>query len=802
MAGYNPLSVKPNKPTFFPYELDPAKKDKPYCLQMCKAQFWYNWSYGTTGNAYGNPRRDDWVENRSLAIGNPNVNKYIPTWSDYKEGAPGEERNATFLNLDLKPICHIPKFVDVIVSYIEKLQYEVQATAINPQATDKKDTRKWKIWAAKQMEAWMKVQEAAVGAQLVTNEDFPFDFDSKEELEMLLGMSTKEVEEEMMELGSELVQWESEWNVGKNVKRLLLKDLVVCGMCAIHTYVDKVSNKIKSDYVDIPNMIFPHWEFRGEYFENPSKIGFINMSTLAKLRAEAGDQFTDEQYNDIASRFSNMFGNGAYNFQTGITPGYINTDSQYNFWYSWGIPVMYLYWEETDRRMYQDRTYPDGFTETAPAAYEQKATPYQEYVDTANGDTQMKRQVYPSDTYMYYGAKWIPGTDYIFDWGPVADMGRNPFKPQYPLCPIKVARVSEKSMVDRLFPFEEQNILGWFRMQNSIAKSAPSGYSLNINTMKNATIDGKPFPVRKQVALYEQTGKLIWDSENPFDETGKQYAHPIMQLPSNLKQDLEAWQMLFSSNYEKMVSVSGLGALMLGGDPAPRIGKAVAETAVQGSENSITPISNIIVALQEMNCMDIVEKLKLLIQNNSTAYEGYVPSLGGAGTKYISITDSIVGCRAGIKMVARPTEAQREELKRTAQMAVANTSDPVKGGLFYNDYMAICRMINDGTNLKLVEANMNWRIKQNLQKMQQMAAANSQSQGEQQQGAIQSQAQMKSMLIDKQTQSEITINSAKAQDQDNVNRNSAQYRADEQTQVAAVKAQGKKEEKMLEASLK
>ena len=799
MANYNPLATKPNKPTFFPHSLDPTKKNKEYCLQMCKAQFWYNWSYGTTGNAYGNPRRDDWVENRALSIGNPNVNKYIPYLSDYKEGAQGDERPATFLNLDLKPICHIPKFVDVIVSYIEKMQYDVIANSINPNATDKKSSLKWKIWAAKQMQAWVKEQELAANAKLGQTPDFEFDFDSKEELEMLLGMSMKEAEEEMMELGAELVQWESEWNVGRNVKRLLIKDLVALGMCAIHTYVDKVTNRIKSDYVDMPNIIFPHWEFRGEYFPNPSKIGYIDMSTLSKLRADAGDQFTDDEYNDIASRYSNMFGNGAYNFQTGITPGYVNTDSQYNFWYSWGIPIMYLYWEETDRRMFQDRTYPDGTVLTSPAAYDMGATAGEDYIDTENGGVQMHRTVYPSDTYMYYGAKWIPGTDYIYDFGPVPDMGRNPFNPKYPLCPIKVARVSEKSMVDRLFPFEEQNILAWLKMQNSLCAAVPGGYSLNINTLKNASIDGKPFPVRKAVALFEQKGRLIWDSENHLDETGKAHQHPVMQLPSMLKQELEAWEMLFNSNYQKMESVTGLGMLMLGGNPAPRMGQGVSEIAVQGSENSITPISNIIVELQEMNCMDIIEKLKLIIQDTG-AYEGYMPALGNGGLQLLKVTSDIVGCKAGIKLIARPTEAQREELKKTAQMAVTNTSDPVKGGLYYNDYMAICRMINNGTNLKLVEANMNWRIKQNLQKMQETAQQNSQMQGQTQQGAIQAQSQSKLQLIQAQSQAEMQVNSSKANDQDVLNQKQSQYRTDEQLEVVNAKSEAKKGEKAFEST--
>jgi hypothetical protein len=721
---------KPSSPTYYPNELDPSKKGREYCIQMCKAMYWNNWS-GASGNAWGNPRRDDWVENRQWAIGNPNVQKFVPMFSGLKDSAGNP---ASFLNLDLKPVCFIPKFIDIIVSYIEKLEYEISCDAVNPEAVDVKAEMKWKIYTAKKMQAWMEAQEATAGAKLFQTPEFNFDFADKEELDLLFGMSVKLDEEMMMELGNEVVLNESNWTL---MKRMILKDLAVLGTAARETYVDPVTDRVKTRYIDMVNVTYPYSDFRGEVLDRPSRVGYIETITVASLRAQAGNQFTDDQYRQIAARYSNQFGNGAYSYPASNSPAYVNTDSQYGYWYSFNIPVMTLYWEETDRYKYQDKVAKNGETYTMPAAYKEPLG-VNEYKDYSSGQPVNKRKtVYPSDVHCYYQSKWIPGTDYIFNYGKVPDMGRNPLDPKYALCPLQIYRVSERSLLDRLLPFEEQNMLAWLKMQNAISKAIPSGYSANINSLKNATIDGKAFPVKHQIELYEQTGRLIWDSENPLDETGRPFPHPIMQLSSTLVNDIQAWLLLFDSNIQKMRGVTGINELMDASTPDARTLAGTAKLAVAGSQNALTPIANTITLLQEQNCLDISERLKLVIQR-SGGYDGYAPAIGGNLLK-ATMDDSVCAYVYAIKVRAKPTAEERMDLKETAKAAVMNTADATKGGLYYHDYIYIIHLIDAGTNLKLVEAIMRHRITKNLKDMSDTAARNSQEQGKMNQATIEAQ---------------------------------------------------------------
>lgn len=731
MSESNNLS-KPSKPSYFPVELNPALKGKEYCLQQMKAQYWYNWSM-TGGNAFGNPRRGDWIENRAWSIGNPNVNKYVTALSDMKDGSG---KPATYLNLDLKPVSFIPKFIDIIVSYIEKLDYEITCDAVNPEAVDTKAEMKWKIYAAKKMQAWMQAQEATAGAALFSTPEFNFDFADKEELDLLFSMSVKLDEEMMMEMGNEVVLNESNFTV---MKRMLLKDLAVIGLAATETYLDTATDRIKTRYLDMVNVIYPNWEFRGEMFDRPSRVGYIETMTISALRAIAGDQFTDEEYNKMAAVYSNQFGNGSYTYPSTIAPTYINTDSQYNYQWGFNIPIMTLYWEETDRYKYQDKLARNGETYTSPVSYSEPLGT-KEYVDYANGEQiKKKKSVYPTDVHCYYTAKWVPNTDYIFNYGKVPDMGRNPLDPKFAICPIKIFRVSERSLLDRLLPFEEQNMLGWLKMQNTISKAVPSGYSININSLKNASIDGKNFPIKHQLALYEQTGRLIWDSENPLDESGRPFPHPLMPLASTLANDIQAWLLLFDSNIQKMRGVTGINELMDASTPDARTLAGTAKLAVAGSQNALTPIANAITLIQEQLCLDISEKLKLCVMRGN--YEGYAPALGTNLLKATTIDDSICAYTYAIKVRARPTQEERMDMKETAKAAVMNTADPVKGGLYYHDYIYIVHLIDSGCNLKLVEAILRHRIQKNLKDMSETAAKNSQMQAEMNKQTIEAQTQ-------------------------------------------------------------
>ena len=784
---------KPGNRVEFPEELDPLKKGREYCLQMCKAMYWYNWNISNARNAFGNPRRNDWVENRSWADGNPNMAKFVPYVSGLKDASG---RATSYLNFDLKPICVIPKLRDIVIGYIEKLEYKVSANAVNPEAISEKNEQKWRLWVAKKLEGWLQAQEAVAGMQLMERPEFDFDFTTKKELDLIYDLTQKALHELEIEVGNEVVLNESDW---KSMKRMLLEDLFDNGACCVETYTESFTGRVRHRYVDLCNLIFPHWEFRGHYLETPSKIGYVSMITLAQLRTEAGNQLTEEEYFEIAKRFQNQFGNGSITVPYTTVMQYVNTDSMYNYWYSFNIPVMTLYWEETDRYKYKREMGSDGQFYVKPVAFDEPIG-VKEYEVKSNGQSFKKeKEVFPQDIHLYYMSKWIPNTDFIYNYGKTPNQARNPRNPKKAMCPMKLIRPANKSLLERCLPFEENNIIAWLKFQNATAQAIPSGFSLNIASLKNASIDGKNFPIKHQVELYSQTGRLVWSSEDPLDETGKPYPHPIQNMQSSWFNDVQAWLSILESNINKMRTVTGINEFMDSSTPDPKAAVGTAKLAFSGAVNSLNPIVYGITKTQEEICMDATQKLQLAIKFGG--YELYSDALGTVLTQHMELSPEIQQYRYAIKIEALPTEQEKNEIKEVAKTAVMNVADPAQGGLYYSDYLYICHMLNANTNLRIIEAWMSYRIKRNLEQIRATAQQNTEMQAQAQQQAIMAQKQAEMEGMQMASQLEIQNYAQKKQIDAQFEQVKSATRTENQIAVQNVKARNKTNETSLEAAL-
>lgn len=795
LADVYQLPKAGDKRVDFPVELDPHKKGKEYCLQMAKAMYWFNYNISSGRNAFGNPRRNDWIENRTWADGNPNVLKFVPYVSSLKDDTTGNP--SSFLNFDLKPVATIPKLRDIVIGYVEKLEYKVLANAVNPEAVAEKEQAKWKLYVAKKMEGWLQAQEAIAGVPLADRPEFDFDFSSKQELDLVYDMTQKALYELEVELGNEIILNESDWKV---IKRMLLEDLFDNGACCVETYTESYTGRIRHKYVDIVNIVFPHWEFRGHYMETPSKIGYIGMTTIAQLRAEAGNQFTDEEYFEIAKRFASQYGNGSLNVPYANFMQYMNTDSMYNYWYNFNVPVLTLYWEETDRYKYKSEKGADGEFYIKPVPFSEPEGKTKYTVTTNDGvKFQREKTVFPEDVHTYYMAKWIPNTNYIYNYGKVPNLSRNPRNPKLAMCPMKLIRAANRSLLERCLPFEENNMLAWLKFQNATAKAIPSGYSLNIASLKNATVDNKAFPIKHQVELYNQTGNLVWSSEDPLDETGKPYPHPIQNMQSGWMNDVQAWLSIFESNSAKMRQVTGINEFMDASTPDPKALVGTARLAVTGAQNAMNPLVWAITKTQEEMCIDGTQKLQLAVKYGD--YEGYIDSLGATQVQHLKVTQDVAQYRYAIKIEALPTEMDRMELKETAKAAVMNVADPVKGGLYYSDYLYVCHLLNTGANLRIIEAWMSYRIKSNLEQMQQTAQQNSQMQMQSQQAAIEANKQATLETLQAESELDVQNYAAKKQIDAQFEQVKGQVRTQNQVTVQNVKAYHKSNEKAMEAAL-
>ena len=214
---------------------DKAKKE--YGLQYFKKMY-SDWRNNTDMNFQDRRRRNEKM--RKYAEGTQSVSKY----KDLLDA----EGDTSYMNIDWTPVSIVPKFVDVVCGGMVEQEHKIKATAIDPVAIDsrRKDQR----------ELLARMLTTGLRAQMgqLTGDDYEqkgFTPNSHAELDLYMSLNYKQRHELAMEEGISFVLQTNDF---EEIKKSLIRDLVVVGQAAMKCYLDK-DQGVKIRYVDPTNLI-------------------------------------------------------------------------------------------------------------------------------------------------------------------------------------------------------------------------------------------------------------------------------------------------------------------------------------------------------------------------------------------------------------------------------------------------------------------------------------------------------------------------------------------------------------------
>ncbi len=399
--------------------VSPTGMSKDYYLNEIKSSYYYN--YTNAGIEYlSNARRLEFIQNRLIATGRNDLKPLITkVKGKYEDG-----KDVSYTNLDWESLKLVSKFRSIVIGKLEELNWDIIATAINPEAGAEKEAFKWKLWAEAEQAEWASMMEAIAGAQLKQptqmpdGSEPPLPIETKRDLDLTMNIAFKHIYELSIELGIDFVATDNRWTM---LKKLLLEDCFDLGRFAVDIVQNPIDGRVEWRYVDIVNLVAP--EFRGHFLDNPERIGYFYTTTIAQLMTETNDgDITEEQVKMLANLYSNKFGNSS--FQNTAMP-INNTDATYASLLAFNIPIFKLYFEASDRikcetkeREFDVKTmFVDPSTPTGESKYnETRKTVGRPYVAT--------KKVEATDIHFYHQASWIPNTDIVFNYGKVPNQAR------------------------------------------------------------------------------------------------------------------------------------------------------------------------------------------------------------------------------------------------------------------------------------------------------------------------------------------------------------------------------------------
>ena len=159
-----PKLPEPNKEKSYSFQnkaVSPSGEGKDYYLKEVKASYYYN--YTNAGIGYlTNARRLEFIQNRLIATGRNDLKTLIAkVKGKYEDG-----KDVNYVNLDWESLKLVSKFRSIVIGKLEELDWDIIATAINPEAGAEKEAIKWKLWAEAEQRQWLEMMNEIAGTKL------------------------------------------------------------------------------------------------------------------------------------------------------------------------------------------------------------------------------------------------------------------------------------------------------------------------------------------------------------------------------------------------------------------------------------------------------------------------------------------------------------------------------------------------------------------------------------------------------------------------------------------------------------
>ena len=694
MSDYNYVSSNVNFPD--PLANHARKVTKEYGLQYAKGVYSQWGGVNTTGSLY-NVRWKEFQINRDYANGtqDTNIYKQILTSLDPNNG------DGALLSIDWSPVPIIPKFVKIVVNKILGASPFPNVEAIDPLSQTEKDRERAKIKAAIKNKE-MFAEAKALGLQTAVDPDtLP---ETTEEAEIFFETGIKTQAEIAAQIATRLTL---NWNdFDEKIYRRNVDDLVTVGMAVVKRNNDP-NYGIKEDYVD--PAYFIHSITDDPNLTDCTYMGHIRNVSIQELKRMAGNQFTEDQYKQMAQSVANTFGNNPDRLSESY---YDSALGVYQYGYDqYTIAMMEFEFLSVDDIVFEKKESRFGNVGFYYKGYEYKA-PSQSVYD--------REPVYMQNATIY-GGKYIVGTDYLFDYGlkknipkNIHDLSRARFS--YSAVAVNLRRMIPKSLVSSVITFADQLQITHLKMQQSIAKAKPDGLIVDIEGLENVQLGrgGELQPLDIQ-DIYEQTGVFYYRSKNP---DGGFQNPPIRPLDNSIR-NINELIGIYNHNLRMIRDATGINEVMDGTSPKGEQLVGVREQAIQASNNALYDITNASMVLFRKVCEDIVKCLQIL-PPQSVVFKAYENAVGIENMKVLSSFKDLPMYNFGVRVVTEMNDRDRAYLEANIQAALSI------GEINLEDAIAIrqLRDVDQAERLLVV------RRKKRIREKQEQAAQNSQMQAQ------------------------------------------------------------------------
>ena len=705
-----------------PLATNEEKAATQYGLEYFKNMY-YEWH--NNGDVYFRDRKMRYSRNRSYAEGNQDVGKY----KDLLDVGG----DTSYLNIDWSPVSIIPKFVDVIVNGMVNQDYDIKAESIDPIAASQRLEKKKSMFADMINKDFYEQVEDESGLSLSKK---GFVAENTEEVEMFMALNYKQNVEIALE---KAIDYTLNVNDYDQVKRHMIRDLVVLGICAAKTEISKTEG-VKIRHVDPANLI-TSFSAKPD-FKNIRHAGEIYSITIADLKQQAGDEFSEDDYIKIATEYAGK-NNNPSNY--GTQPYYENGNETYDY-DKFSVNILDAEFITSHSLNYEkkDNKFGGYSVNKKPSNYK------------APKKSKTKRQSLGSTVKVVYKGKYIVGTDYLFNYGMMQDMPRpksnlSETNLSYIVYQPNLYKMKSRSLVDRMIPFADQIQLSHLKIQHVLAKARPKGAAFEIGSLENVSKgDGGTFTPMELQEIYDQTGNIYY---RRIDDEGQMTgAMPIQELENGIGRDFGTLISVYNHNMQMIRDVTGVNEARDASKPSSEALVGVQKLSLLASNNATRDINDAYLNVTKRVSQSITVRMQDLV-NFKGLHKMYTNVIGDTSMNSIDMMKKLSIHEFGITLDVAPNEEEKQIMEQNVQVSLAQKELRLEDAI----------MIRSIKNIKMANQMLILRRTKYQAEQQQQAQKAAEQNAQLQQQSAQQSAQLKQQEMQAEMQIEQARLQAKAQ---------------------------------------
>lgn len=576
-----------DRPHPFPSEDIPQKmRTDAYFAAACNAissKFFTNrcaFPYNDTG-----VRRPFW-ELRAYRHGLNSPNKYKDIMCGFTRKDTGARRTTLNISWDVMQI--LPQKMDVVMGYLQKINYECTTSAIDYQALISKKTMvaMAKLMADDKMRLMQQQINELAGRPVIEDMDpsqmpggMPFANPREVDMAAAVGLFFLEQEAAIKMLLTK-TEDDSGWD---GIADKLKDDLLTLGVCATIARTNPHTHIVEGDYVD-PDWAMIPWSMYNDH-RDITWGGVGRQVSIGWLRKKLN--LPEIELIKIARMYSAEGNVGtSAGFYQDVQQSRTNVGFGMNMMDQIEVDIVECRWLGKKGVNYTSvKRKKDGVmaVNMVDDDYDLSAV----RVEAGSGKELNK------DTPMtIYKATMVLGTSYVFDTGEDDDISfkKTESGAMFPVFPIKVLRTGNSSLVERCVSFVDDANLDTYKLR--VAKMhmpAPPNLMIRKSALENVKINGVTFKPTELMRLLSDEGFLIVDDQNGWGNQTNG-AKAIETIPTDVIKQLAEWRLDIEWNISMIERVTGINDIFSAQNPGSEQGLGVSKILVAATNNALTPV--------------------------------------------------------------------------------------------------------------------------------------------------------------------------------------------------------------------